>query len=95
MTLDKQAQLTYESRRTWDDNPVLDKPELEPPPSASNYAKDRKSRDDDEEELVVLEFSDPEEEDIVFMLPDVPGAPDAEDIEVDEGSDIEVAEEEE
>jgi hypothetical protein len=60
----------------------------------SNPADDKKKMEPGTE-LVVLEFDDDQEEDdMVFMLPDVPGAPDAEDIEVGEDGDIEVEEEE-
>jgi len=48
--------------------------------------------DEPEEEMVVLEFDDPKD-DLIFMLPDVPGAPDAGEIEVkddDTDGDIEV-----
>jgi hypothetical protein len=59
-----------------------------------NLADDREEKLEPGTELVVLEFDDDQDEDdLVFMLPDVPGAPDAEEIEINEDGDIEVGEE--
>lgn len=54
--------------------------------------------DDSNNDEVILEYNDPAQETIVFTLPDVPGAPDAEEIVLDDENDtgdLEVEEEEE
>lgn len=59
-----------------------------------NYDKDggkKNGKENGDEELVVLEFDDPDAETIVFELPEVPGAPDAGEIFIDDNGDIEVS----